>query len=65
MYGRYELSLDMVISNLGSKDFKIKTIERSILNDGFYVRNRLDRKEKGSRHKSTCRLNSRERKLVK
>lgn len=65
MYGRDELSLDIVISNLRSKNLEIKTTKRSNVNDVLYVRGRFDKKEKTNRGKFREKSNDKTKKLVR
>lgn len=65
MYGRDELSLDMVILNLRLKYLDIKTIERSTIYDCLYVRDRSERKEKGSIGKAKVKSQSWTKKVVR
>lgn len=48
MYGKYTLIFDLVVSNLKSKDLKIKISDKNNTSDILSVRGRTNKREKGS-----------------
>lgn len=48
MYGKYTLIFELVVSNLKSKDLKIKISYKNNASDILSIRGRTNKREKGS-----------------